>query len=900
MNALLSDSKAGVYKLPPQALDSKSKDDSWIEENLDVLENIGLAQIKRNFKKFDDAYRIIDGSFTYSDIAQSSLFLSEVDFLRSQANIKDNIQHYGFIEPLLNKMVMDYMKKPQPFIISSNDEISDSDYVNEKTDRLWTSVSSALAKTIKRKALTAGLDPDQDFQSEEEAQSFNEKYQAFSEENTPEDIQREMNTSWKAVYIKWAEITLKEDYNRFDIDEIDRDLIYDYLTVGRCFKHVKITYDTYSCERWSPKETFISTQKRRYPEEMEFVGRVRYRTSTDVVKDRGYLLTQKQIEQITGSDEYEKSKGKGRITSTQSWVEQGGGTLVYSGRPSYINKNNLDYIQNQLGIDMGVAGAFPDYEAFFADEYEEHQPFGKCREVECYWTSLKKMYAVKIDGIIETYSDELLTDYIRENGLKKLTAVSREAFEKTDKDRVYIIYYVPEVWQGIKISKSNTTLDEDIYYAKPLDIQLKGFSNEYDTLLPVSGIIENTSLVSRMENYQRDYTMALNYARDCMAKELGIFFLMDFNFLPSYIKDLGGDEALTKLLEVVKELGILPVDSSAQNTKGANFNQFTAVSADLTQSMLGKLNYAALVKQQAFELLGTSSAALGAPLEQISATGIKQAVAANSAQTELWYDKISKWQLRGSQILLNVAQFAKTNGKDLTVNYTDSDAIRQVLNDKDPYITLRNFRITPEINSKGKAELETLKQTYFQDNTIQKSLEDMATVISSNSMNRIIQAARLARKRAELEKQQEQLARQKEIELNNKGLQEVEALKHQFKMEEVRLKGEIDLNKQAILSLGFAKDKDVNSNAVADVIDQLNAATNRLKVDYDKRIKENTLEHQKLKDERTFALEQEHLSVAREKVQADKYKADKGLEIARENKYSFETNKKSNASSKKK
>ena len=35
MNALISNSRGGLFKLPPQALDSKSKDDEWIKDNLD-------------------------------------------------------------------------------------------------------------------------------------------------------------------------------------------------------------------------------------------------------------------------------------------------------------------------------------------------------------------------------------------------------------------------------------------------------------------------------------------------------------------------------------------------------------------------------------------------------------------------------------------------------------------------------------------------------------------------------------------------------------------------------------------------------------------------------------------------------------------------------------------------
>ena len=72
---------------------------------------------------------------------------------------------------------------------------------------------------------------------------------------------------------------------------------------------------------------------------------------------------------------------------------------------------------------------------------------------------------------------------------------------------------------------------------------------------------------------------------------------------------------------------------------------------------------------------------------------------------------------------------ATKEGHDITVSYTDSDKIRHFVSMIDPELPIRRFKIYTQNNSKRRTELETLKKTYFGDNTIMKNLEDMAEVI---------------------------------------------------------------------------------------------------------------------------------------------------------------------------
>ena len=71
--------------------------------------------------------------------------------------------------------------------------------------------------------------------------------------------------------------------------------------------------------------------------------------------------------------------------------------------------------------------------------------------------------------------------------------------------------------------------------------------------------------------------------------------------------------------------------------------------------------------------------------------------------------------------------------------------------------------------------------------------------------------------------------KQQQAELEKTAEFELEQLKHKHKMEIEKLKGEIALNKQTILSLGFLKEEDIpDEDEVPRVVEQLQTATKDL------------------------------------------------------------------------
>lgn len=372
-----------------------------------------------------------------------------------------------------------------------------------------------------------------------------------------------------------------------------------------------------------------------------------------------------------------------------------------------------------------------------------------------------------------------------------------------------------------------------------------------------------------------------------MNKELGVFYLMDFSFLPSGFKKMGEEESVVKLFDIVRELGILPIDGNQQNTR-SNFNQFSAVNMDLTTAMLGKLNYAKEIRNLAFETVGINLERQGIPVQQTTATGINNAVSVSYAQTEPLFDVYIQHQKKTLEVLLNVAQYAKSNGKDLTINYVDSDSVRHFLRIHEETLPLRRFRIYFENNSKRRSELEILKQIYTNDNTIDKSLEDLAQVISADSVSKVIQIGRIGRELARVQQEQQQMALQQSEQAKIQADAQEKQIQRDFESRENALDREAALYKQAILALGFEEDKDSNSNGISDVMDQLNISLERLKVDSQIQNQQHELTQKRLDSEREYSLKKQELILKDKDIEAKKQISKDKVTVAVKNKNRFD------------
>lgn len=889
------------FELPPQAIPTKDKDENWEKACMDTLENIGIRQITQNWQKYKDTFSILNGNFRYADVTRSSLFLKEVDFWREQADTKKELDNYGFIEPLVNQMIGDFLKTPNPITIHTTDSHSKNDYVTEKSKRLWEAVQQQLENTLKLRMVEAGIDPDlEEFESEEQQQQYIQQVQSIRQQFTPEEIEKEMNQDWKPIYVEWVEDILKEDYNRFVISEIDRKNYFEYLATGKCFRHDRVRYDSYAPEFWSIKDTFYDDSAER-TEQGEYVGQIKLLSGNDIVARLGHLMSEDNKQRVLKSKFHRKENIKsfnnsiGNTGNVERIARGEASQLKHTPHPAFTAYENSKFIQDATGIDLGMPELFPTnvgsyYLSLWGNESDRTDLI---RVTEGYWVGYQRIgrLVLKNEETQETYAqlvtDDILPSLLRAHGIKQIKDKSLVEFEEDLEPNTICWDYQKVVYQGIKIAKENTDLEDDLYLQiRQLPYQLKGESEDYDTILPVVGINETTSFVSRLENEQRDYNIHMNMAKEMNAKNLGILYAFDMSFLPSFLKDNGAEESIVKIMDIIRELGILPLDGSAGNTT-SNFNQFTAVNADMTGAILGQLQAAQTVKRMAFEKLGFSPERLGTPTQK-TATQAQMAQQASFSQTEKWLDSFINFQKRAMEMHVNIAQYVKREGIDTTVMYADGYKKRVFTQLNDPFLTIRKFRIYFQNDSKSRLDLETIKQVYFNDNTIMKDLESMAKVAEASSVSKVLEAGRIQRQITQLEQQKQNEARLKEIELQAAIDEEKENKEREWKSRENDLDRRAQIYREQLRALGFTKDTDVNDNNVVDVIKQAELALKEMAQTTEFRFKELDREDKRVENERKYLAEDRKLSIEQQRVDAMKYKADKELEKARENKTQYE------------
>jgi hypothetical protein len=885
------------FILTPQYIDKKHKTEVWEKDTLDAIENIGVRILNLNYQRFSDTLRIVEGKYTYSDVFKHQETLSEIEFWRSQTDYDKKLENYGFIEPLINEMIGGFIKSPNPITVNAVDPLSVNDYIEEKTNLLWDSVGEQVENLLKLKMAKEGIDPDkQDFESEEEQQEYIQGLEQFKQENTPQEIQKKMNQSWRPSYMELVEGILKEDFDRFDLEELDRKNMYEYLCTGKIMRHHRLGGDYYAPQFISVKEGFYDDKVEKI-EDGDYAGFIKLGTHNEIINNFGHILSSEIKQKLSGSEGYrprkkDDSQDSTNIGTVQDFARTQGAMLQSTPHPAFQAYENAKWIQDEIGIDLGMPELFPNNSISATLLWHENSMrTDLIRYMECYFRGKEKIGLLTIqleeDGEIfsEIVTEDILPSMLKEYGIKQVKDIPLAEAAQDPKPNTIVWDWVDRIYYGVKISRENTQLDKDFYYVEPTELQIRGESDFTNFKLPFVGVNEDTSFVSRLEQYQRDYNINMNMIRDIYNKEVGLFYVFDITHLPQFLKEGGGEESIVKAMDIARELGLLPVEGGTQNTM-SSFNQFTLVNMDMTNVALSKLQMAQNIKQLAFSQLGFTPERMGTPTQK-TATANQMAEERSFNQTEIWVDKYSKFQRRATENFLEVAKFARSNGKDTTINFVDSYQNKTLLQISDPDLPARRFRIYLQNNAKSRSDLEMIKQIYLNDNTIMKDLESLAEVMSSDSVTKVLQITRIQKQLTQIEQQKEHERNMAEIEAQGKAEQEKEMIVMEWKSKENELDRRARLLEKQLIALGIDKSRNEGEGS-DDIIKQTELGLKTLQTESDIRFKEMDMDEKKLERERKALIEERKLSIEDRKLEVEKYKADKELEKAKENKTQYE------------
>lgn len=895
-------------RLPEQTVsDSVKRKPDFGKKCMDALEAEGVKQLAENVK-FRDYYKMVSGHLVHADYGlEDNDIISQVRGLGDKVAIPTFVKHYDIIGILVRKLVGEWEKQRNNFRVNSTaDEISENDYLRERTRRANDWYFDKVSKEIDAFLVSQGIDPktQQNFQSEEEQQAYQQQLEQAREKAVPfETIERELSKNFKTKASEWAEHTLDNDERRFFENKLDSEEMKDRLLTGRFFRHYHIGYDHYKPERWNPLEVFFSQDVDvEYPQDGEYVGRVTRMSVSNIMKRFGHLLKPSQIKQLNGR--FSGANNDPKATSYVNKMQEGffGQTQIVPFRNYYDYDLGLQ-IQDALDIPMGETiidtengqQKIPTWlSTFQSANYMGRNLVGAFRDdinlrtdvlqvTEAYWRSWKRMWFLNYidsNGIAgsEIVTDDLLPEFIEEHGIKKITTKSLQDLQKEVlADNTMYEFWIPEVWQGIKINGGGVGVGGDIYLQiQPLPYQIKGDSNLYDVKLPVAGII-GTSLAQILRPYQVGYNICLNQIFNLLSKEMGMFFLFDINFLPSEFKDEGNiEQSLEKLQQFAKDVGIVPIDSQKQNIQGAqNMNTFMVQDVSFDKQINSRVQLSNWYFQKALEQIGFTPQRLGGATTYETATGLQQGMEAQYDQTAGLFTEMATAKLKSMELHLAIAQYCQKEyiDKDFVFTGTDNDKI--YINLTDPDFPLRRIGLIPSNSPNERRILENVRNYLMTTNTLGSDLLDIAQGMATNTLSELISIGRRERikKDQEIEKQ-----RQHEQQLIDKQLQaqaQDKQADREFKASESAKDRETKLESERINALGRASDKQSDMKS----FEQINQAAREALQDS---MKQEELDVKKYLAENKVQLESQKISNISESLRLQAEKLQKDYELKKE------------------
>lgn len=888
--------KMGTLTQPIQFLPYKEKDDEWRAWNLDWLEFQGMKQLRRNSRRLMKNYKLAKGIIDKKDyiIEEDNEMMDLVETLMKEDESALELKFYPIIPNVINVLCSEFTKRSSKIMFRAVDDISHNEMLEEKRAMVEQTLIGQATQKLAFKLASAGMD----MESEEvQAQLAPDKLKSLPE------IEQFFRKDYRSMLEEWASHQEKVDNERFSLMELEERAFRDMLITDREFWHFKMTEDDYEVELWNPLLVFYhKSPDARYISQSNWVGKIDLLTVSDVIDKYGWMMTQEQLESI------EMIYPVRSAAYLQPGL-QNDGSFYDSTRSHEWNTQMPSLAYRQFTSQYDNQFRSGDIVQEILSESEDLFDFGNAmllRVSTIYWKSQRKVgHLTKI-----TEDGEILQDIIDETyRVTDKPIYDTTIYKNKSKDNLLFgehieWIWINETWGGVKIGPNRPTYwgmnnpggINPMYLGmnggKPgkLPFQFKGDSTMWGCKLPVEGSVfsdrntKSVALVDMMKPYQIGYNIVNNQISDILVDELGTVIMLDQNAIPRHaLGEDWGKNNLAKAYVAMKNFSMLPLDTSITNTENAlNFQHYQVLNLEQTQRLMSRIQLATYFKNQAFETIGINPQRMGQQIGQETATGIDQAVAASYAQTEVYFTQHSDYLMpRVHQMRTDLAQYYHSKKPSLRLQYITSNDEKVNFEMEGTKLLLRDFNVFCSTKTNARNVLEQLKSLAINNNTTGASIYDLGNVIKSESLAELTSVLKGAEEKQMAQKQQEQ-------QLQQQMQQEQLAAEEKARQETIQAQAERDdkmiqrdLMVAEIRAAGYGNGQDVDMNAQNDYLDAMDGI--RKESQY-----QDSMNFKREQEVNKNISNQEKNQIAREKIQADREKTDKMLQIARENKNRFD------------
>ena len=739
---------------------------------MDALESVGRNQYNKNLTLIEN-YEMIKGRFIFSHYFSEEGYQGMLQQLTKEFEMPNYLRHYDIISKVVNKMVAEWQSRPDIFRVKAEDEGSTNEFLRQKTDLLKQYVQENIQAEISKKLEEQGLAPEmQNFKSEDDKAKYQQQVDSVSKAMTPPQIEKYMSVDFRTSAEMWGQIQLESDKQRFDLKEKEKKEFEDMLVADRCFRHFFLTPTGYDQETWNPINTFYhKSPDIDYTEDGDYIGRVYILTLPAIIDKFGHRMKKDQLEQLIEESKKNKQQWSGESKGSEYVYKEY--LFPFKGFPAY------DIARNTTSNPFDNNGAsIPYLDSNFFSGMSSGRMYnagnGYYWVTEAYWKSQHKIGLVTyIDPDTEIKVSKLVDEHFIIP--KHFIELTEDTLSGDHEPNTIVWTWINQVYGGVKVNLGNR--DQSVYLGaddstkpSPVKFQFKGENNIYGAKLPVCGrlfSVRNSmsmSLVDLMKPYQIGYNVSMNQLYQLMEKEIGSFVVMDVNMFPNS-KDWGGADSWQKWMLIAKSMGMLPADTSPQNSKNsaaAAGGQFPKVlNLDSAAQFMSRMNIANAFEQKALTQVGFNDYSMGTYGNEATATGIQQGAQSSKLQTESYFINFSNYLKRCYKMNLDIAQYVQSKNKDVTATYIKSDLSRAYVKVAGADLMLADLGCYVENSQEVVRQLEMLRQLAMSNNTTGATAADLADIITMNSPSEIKAQLKLSQSKLEaLQERQQQVNEQ--------------------------------------------------------------------------------------------------------------------------------------------
>lgn len=421
--------------------------------------------------------------------------------------------------------------------------------------------------------------------------------------------------------------------------------------------------------------------------------------------------------------------------------------------------------------------------------------------------------------------------------------------------------WIPTKYEGYQIGNDKFAMLREV------PGQHKDLTNLYECKLSYIGSTydnlnsSTTSLVDRMKYYQYFFNILWYRIELLIGSDDGKSLLLNANLIP---KSSGMDFEKWMYYFKVNKIGVL--DPSEEGNKGnQNIGEAAKeIDMSLVSDIQKYMQLAEYIERRCGESVGITKQIEGQIGTEEAVRNTQQALVQSANILEPYFDMHNLIKRNVLQALIETAKVAYSELQPKSLSYVLDDMSVAMLTPDYELLENSTYGLFVSNSMKADETLQTMQQlSHAALQNQQVELSDVLMIMNSESTQEAEELLKVAESnRAEREQamqQQQMQSQEQQAEAQRNWEREKMDKEHQYKMAEIDLKGEKDIQKQLILSMGFNEDKDLDKDGMPDVLEvakfNVDADIKQRKQDLD----EKKLEQQKKEHDDKKALEEKKI-----------------------------------------